>query len=105
MFANSNGEITQGRSSYSHTILSLYPPPQTSGLTSNRFMEKSRAAIPSSLKGGVTHAAWALRRDSICRCRCCWRLVRVEGNANPPAEEEEEVAAAGVAPPPLPALE
>lgn len=47
---------------------------------------------------GVTHAAWALRRDSICRCFCCWRLVRGEGSGVPVAAAEDAAA-------PLPPLE
>lgn len=39
----------------------------------------------------ATHEACAPRRDSICRCFCCWRLVRAGSGA---ADEE--------APPPLP---
>lgn len=40
----------------------------------------------------VTHAVWAPRRDSICRCFCCWRLVRLEGSGAAAEEDEDETA-------------
>lgn len=52
---------------------------------------RARGAQAVPCPAAATHEAWALRRDSICRCFCCWRLVRAGSGA---AGEEEP-------PPPL----